>query len=559
MAHAIGVRAAQRSPTPLEMEEVKDNDTQPAGEHRGAIPSNSPQRKEGGDSVGPSSAPRGDLNVENNPSGSHPGVNADSVGQQHIVEGLDHPLEPPAPNEPPEEDQENALPPLPSPSHSLSCWAFVKTKAAESNDIARTVLMYSISSACFGLAVNIPVYFKCYMPFQKVQYNTTATNTTATNTTAIHMKMSQLSDSQRYTYVAGLVLDNVMAMALIARITWECMKALPPKVRDWGNTLTICLFWVASGCMTVPFFITSGSTQQVWDTVNSILQVMAIIFFISFFVVDYWAIHLTTKHPGSKWWHIPFCCLCFCLECVIVIILANSPFGYVQSKWFPWTSPFIFGISSFLTRRAAEIALGLPLEAASRLSTISLGLGVLFTRFGQSNQIDDVDQVIYLEIYYGVLQMILRASLYSRHAVCSSCSDDPVGTVQFRVAPRNARAQAISSMSNRTECVYDTSSFLTTYTLRYVTLPSKITFGEFVGTTLFCVSFQYLNNIATFLVISYVEMIPLKAFRIPSATLGEIFTAMSYYVIGAIFGPWFFGLVALNLWDSTYNTKSMSV
>ena len=55
------------------------------------------------------------------------------------------------------------------------------------------------------------------------------------------------------------------------------------------------------------------------------------------------------------------------------------------------------------------------------------------------------------------------------------------------------------------------------------------------------------------------EMIPMRDFRIPLATVGEVLSNLSYYALGAVWGPWFFVLTALNLWDSNVSREVMVV
>ena len=61
-----------------------------------------------------------------------------------------------------------------------------------------------------------------------------------------------------------------------------------------------------------------------------------------------------------------------------MIIIKNLTF-YLQSEIFAWTSPFLFGMTALLTRRAAELSV-VPISAASKLSVISIGFCVFFTR-----------------------------------------------------------------------------------------------------------------------------------------------------------------------------------
>ena len=89
---------------------------------------------------------------------------------------------------------------------------------------------------------------------------------------------------------------------------------------------------------------------------------------------------LQENESGSLFWHIPLSAVCFLMEVANVVVIKNSPF-YLQSDYFQWTAPFVFGLTAVFTRRAAELTV-VPLSAASKMSSISLGLWRLLSPNG---------------------------------------------------------------------------------------------------------------------------------------------------------------------------------
>ena len=92
------------------------------------------------------------------------------------------------------------------------------------------------------------------------------------------------------------------------------------------------------------------------------------------------------------------------MEMVNVVVIKNSP-SYLQSDYFQWTAPFVFGLTAVFTRRAAELSV-VPLSAASKMSSISLGLGVFFSRMAQSAVINDAGMFIIIELFYSALKTL---------------------------------------------------------------------------------------------------------------------------------------------------------
>ena len=187
------------------------------------------------------------------------------------------------------------------------------------------------------------------------------------------------------------------------------------------------------------------------------------------------------------------------------------------------------------------------------MSSISLVVGALFTRLAQSAVIDNVGLVLSLEVLYAVLNITLKVSLYSRHAILSSCSRS--GLCKFRGAPHNPRAQVIATVQNVTESIFDTELFIILFVSRFILLPSTITTPDFILVFCVCITVQILNNTATFVLVSYLEEIPIEAFSVPWMPFGEFWPRWAYFWVSAMWGLMYLNPVILNVWDSSIRMR----
>ena len=231
---------------------------------------------------------------------------------------------------------------------------------------------------------------------------------------------------------------------------------------------------------------------------------------------------------------------------VNIVFIKNST-SYLQSELFQWTAPFVLSFTAIFTRRAAEWSVGVPPSEASKMSTVSLGLGPFFTRLAQSALINSWEQVLVLEVFYNMLNIVLRTSLYQRHAIFSLCSRS--GTFKVRGVQRRPRAQSITTVSNITEAVFDTALFIVLFVSRFLLLPSSITTTIFIILLCVCIVLQTISSAATFLLVSYYEEIPIKDFSIAWTSFGDFGHRWIYLWSGVMWATTYMGLVTLSVWD----------
>ena len=170
----------------------------------------------------------------------------------------------------------------------------------------------------------------------------------------------------------------------------------------------------------------------------------------------------------------------------------------------------------------------------------------------QSALINNPEQVLVLEVFYAVLNIFLRVSLYQRHAILSLCSRS--GTLKVRGAPRNARAQSITTVSNVTEAIWDTIGFILLFLSRFLLLPSSITTTNFALVFCGCIALQILANTATILLVSYYEEIPIEDFFISWTSCGAFGRRWIYLWAGTTWAAVYLNLAILNVWDQSIRT-----
>ena len=248
--------------------------------------------------------------------------------------------------------------------------------------------------------------------------------------------------------------------------------------------------------------------------------------------------------PGSLWWHMPLCYLCFLMEFVNAIAVKQSTF-YLHSDLFKWTAPFLFSLSSMFTRRAGEWSV-VPPSAASKICTVSLALCVMLTRLAQSAEINDPWEIVKLEVFYAALSVFVKVSSYSRHAIISFFM---TGKCKVRGVPRKPRAQSITTISNVTESIFDMGFFIILFLSRFLLLPSSITATVFTLVFCICIAIQILANTTTFTLVSYFEGIPIEDFCISWTSLGDFMGHCFHVWVVLMFGIMYYNPVILNVWD----------
>ena len=156
-------------------------------------------------------------------------------------------------------------------------------------------------------------------------------------------------------------------------------------------------------------------------------------------------------------------------------------------------------------------------------------------------------KVLVLEVFYNMLNIVLRTSLYQRHAIFSLCSRS--GTFKVRGVQRRPRAQSITTVSNITEAVFDTALFIVLFVSRFLLLPSSITTPNFALVLCGCIVFQMISNAATFLLVAYYEDISIKDFSIAWTSFGDFGHRWIYLWAPAMWAMMYLNLTTLNVWD----------
>ena len=274
---------------------------------------------------------------------------------------------------------------------------------------------------------------------------------------------------------------------------------------------------------------------------------MSIIFIAVQLPLNFGIAHIVLQKyaPDSLWWHMPLCYLCIAMEIGNIVVIKNLT-SYLHSDLFQWTAPFIFSFTAVFTRRAAEWS-SVPPSAASKMSTVSMGLGVLFMRLAQSAEINDPGQVVVLEVFYAAVSIFLKVSLYSRHSIFSVALS---GKCKVRGVPRSERAQGITTVSNVNESIFDTMAFIVLFLSRFLLLPSSITTINFALVFFGCITLQILANTATFVLVSYFEKISIEDFCVSTA-FGDFWRRWIYLWVSTMWGLMYMNQITLNVWDSS--------
>ena len=172
-------------------------------------------------------------------------------------------------------------------------------------------------------------------------------------------------------------------------------------------------------------------------------------------------------------------------------------------------------------------------------------------RLAQSAEINDPGQVVVLEVFYAVVSIFLKVSLYSRHAIFSVALS---GTCKVRGVPRSARAQGITTVSNVNESIFDMACFVVLFLSRFLLLPSSITTTSFALVFFGCIAIQILANTATFVLVSYFEKIPIEDFCVSTA-FGDFWRRWIYLWVSTMWGLMYINAITLNVWDSSIRIR----
>eukprot|EP00760_Papus_ankaliazontas_P030297 PhM_4_TR472/c1_g1_i5/m.27482 len=180
---------------------------------------------------------------------------------------------------------------------------------------------------------------------------------------------------------------------------------------------------------------------------------------------------------------------------------SSTAFRVDDRTFLTWIAPNAFALTSWMTRNVAHRSNHLTATAGSKLSSVSLGCACILSRAMEVASLGDRRRLVLLEVFYSLVAVVSRLTLYYRHSVVTKMLD---GECDLR-ARTDARSRAIFSRSNHTESVYDVAAFTTFMILRKTIEPDVLGDLEFIVTFVLCLSFQVLCHGVTFLLIAYFE------------------------------------------------------
>ena len=401
---------------------------------------------------------------------------------------------------------------------------FVQEQVGPSLRCTVPILLYAVAVAVPTLCVHVPLTGNVILPVASA-----------------NVTLASMSSASAHGYLEAEGLFTYMQFLFVNVLVLSFIK---------GQVST--MMWYSVNIMNVAnAFIRSFCWHSGFD--YSLNQYMMSLCLAAFFILiqlplNFGIVHFVLQKyaAGSLCWHIPLCTFCVGIEMVNIVFIKNST-AYLQSELFQWTAPFVLSFTAIFTRRAAEWSVGVPPSEASKMSTVSLGLGPFFTRLAQSALINSWEQVLVLEVFYNMLNIVLRTSLYQRHAIFSLCSRS--GTFKVRGVQRRPRAQSITTVSNITEAVFDTALFIVLFVSRFLLLPSSITTTIFIILLCVCIVLQTISSAATFLLVSHYEDISIKDFSIAWTSFGDFGHRWIYLWSGVMWATTYMGLVTLSVWD----------
>jgi len=433
---------------------------------------------------------------------------------------------------------------------------------------ALVVLSYALGTLPIVLPIMHGIMDGCLIPYQHKWmhegFNNTAptgANTTtppwlnASTPTGLYtppITLGNLTVSERNRYQFGTTGHSIPGFGFFVILATDLVAGTPAHIRCRANLMIMAAYAVNTIVQMLPYFVINDRTTYI--IVNWALYVAWTLLCVpSFFAVVYWAVHVAAKEPGSKWWHVPKCCLGVILECINAIVIRLLTF-YTASAAFQWTSPFVFFLSSLFSRRNAEESV-FPIDGASRLNTIAMGMNVYYVRLSQSAEINNPGRVLLLEVFYGVVNIACKVTLYSRHAAWSRYCG--TGECSIRHAVRNPRAQAITTTANSVESVWDSHFFVMHFVLRYTLLPSEISLWTLLGYLSFGLTYQTLTNAASFYLVGFVEHIALREFIVPSKSMKEVAWNVLYFSVCSVWASWYLAPLSLTLWSPNFTDKGL--
>eukprot|EP00759_Apiculatamorpha_spiralis_P028222 PhF_6_TR30733/c0_g1_i2/m.45229 len=326
----------------------------------------------------------------------------------------------------------------------------------------------------------------------------------------------QLSPSDQWAYVV-VYSYSITTSAILLMMMFTYIKT------PWSRK-----YWSISSIF---YIITWAVFSTVYFFNYTDFQPGNIMFFILAFLTNFVLLHYSLKpNPEHKAHHLVICSLAVTFEYVFCYILIRIP-GLLQDEVMQWMSPFTFSLTSTLVRRSAEKCVALPGEKASRLCIIGIGMTCVISRLTQVKNPHDYTQIIVLEVFYATVGILTRVTLYWRFGLMSLWMS---GECKARVE-KSERRKLISARSVTTECVFDTTCFLTCWICRFIVGP-KIDVVVFIALGLGCLGVQLWSVWLTVLLASFFEGIPIAGFAPKMSSVQSATSDILYYSTVAMFG-----------------------
>jgi len=221
------------------------------------------------------------------------------------------------------------------------------------------------------------------------------------------------------------------------------------------------------------------------------------------------------------------CWLAYTLEFLNNAVMFYAA-AYRASPAFQWTSPFIFVFTSMFSKYAVKQASSIPPAATQRLLFQSLLFGGFFTRLSQSVVYGNARFAIFLEVYYAVLSLFFRVTLYQRFRFISRLVEVGINKILCweitAPEPPSERSVHVSSMATISETVYESACFHFFFVLRFITYPPPNMSGiEALGLFFVCKAIQYLNDALTAYVVFKYEGIVLLEYASVKKLKSQVF------------------------------------
>eukprot|EP00759_Apiculatamorpha_spiralis_P028851 PhF_6_TR31362/c0_g1_i1/m.45901 len=281
---------------------------------------------------------------------------------------------------------------------------------------------------------------------------------------------------------------------------------------------------------------------------QSIAQVNVVIFLCAFatkFLILHYALRGQPGHHGKQ---VAACCLSTLLEFGFGFVTSRVT-ALIHSDVMQWIAPFIFFFTSLIIRRAAENVVAMPSLMAARFCTVGISLTSYFSRISQVKELTNYQQIIILELFYAVVSLTARVTLYWRYGLLSLWMS---GKCTLK-REQSERRKVISARAVTNDIVMDTACFISVWICRYVTERERVDKDEsivlslvFVG--IFCVFIQFCCGVATCLVVSFFEGIPVLSLSPNVSALSSFLKEVYYYWLFLCFAFMQMLDVVIQLW-----------